>query len=34
MKGAFRIRRFGKQYTYNVRSRNDRDVEHLMITNY
>ena len=32
--GAFHIRRFGKQYTYNVRSRNDRDVEHLIITNY
>lgn len=30
----FHIRRFGKQYTYNVRSRNERDVEHLMITNY
>lgn len=24
---------FDKQYTYNVRSRNDRDTEHLIITN-
>ncbi len=31
--GRFRILSFDKQYTYNVRSRNDRDVEHLIITN-
>lgn len=29
----FRILSFDKQYTYNVRSRNDRAVEHLIITN-
>lgn len=29
----FSILSFDKQYTYNVRSRNDRDVEHLIITN-
>ena len=29
----FNIISFDKQYTYNVRSRNDRDVEHLIITN-
>lgn len=29
----FNIVSFDKQYTYNVRSRNDRDVEHLIITN-
>ena len=29
----FNILSFDKQYTYNVRSRNDRDVEHLIITN-
>lgn len=29
----FNILTFDKQYTYNVRSRNDRDVEHLIITN-
>lgn len=29
----FRILNFDKQYTYNVRSRNDRDTEHLIITN-
>ncbi len=29
----FTILSFDKQYTYNVRSRNDRDVEHLIITN-
>lgn len=28
------IRAFDNQYTYNVRSRNDRKVEHLIITNY
>lgn len=31
--GHFRILIFDKSYTYNVRSRNDRDVEHLIITN-
>lgn len=30
----FHIHSFDKQYTYNVRSRNRRDVEHLIITNY
>lgn len=30
----FYIHSFDKQYTYNVRSRNQRDVEHLIITNY
>ena len=29
----FKILSFDKNYTYNVRSRNDRDVEHLIITN-
>lgn len=29
----FNILSFDKQYTYNVRSRNERDVEHLIITN-
>lgn len=29
----FNILSFDKQYTYNVRSRNIRDVEHLIITN-
>ena len=29
----FSILSFDKQYTYNVRSRNERDVEHLIITN-
>ncbi|MCM1568607.1 MAG: DNA adenine methylase [Roseburia sp.] len=29
----FRILTFDKSYTYNVRSRNDREVEHLIITN-
>lgn len=29
----FNILSFDKQYTYNVRSRNDRDAEHLIITN-
>ena len=29
----FPILRFEKQYAYNVRSRNDRSVEHLIITN-
>ena len=31
---GFHVRRFDKQYTYNVRSRNDRAAEHLIITNY
>lgn len=30
----FHILRFDKQYSYNVRSRNDRDAEHLIITNF
>lgn len=30
----FYIHSFDKQYSYNVRSRNHRDVEHLVITNY
>ena len=29
----FNILSFDKQYTYNVRSRNNRNVEHLIITN-
>lgn len=29
----FNILSFDKQYTYNMRSRNERDVEHLIITN-
>lgn len=32
--GRFNIRPFDNRYTYNVRSRNDRNVEHLIITNY
>jgi hypothetical protein len=28
------IREYGKSYTYNVRSRNVRDVTHLLIMNY
>ena len=31
---GFYVQRFDKQYTYNVRSRNDRSAEHLVITNY
>lgn len=31
---GFHVRRFDKQYTYNVRSRNDRRAEHLIVTNY
>lgn len=31
--GRFRILSFDKQYTYNVRSRNERETEHLIITN-
>ncbi len=29
----FNVLSFDKQYTYNVRSRNDRETEHLIITN-
>ena len=32
--GHFYIRRFDNQYSYNVRSRNDRKAEHLIIMNY
>jgi len=32
-KDNFRILTFDKNYSYNVRSRNDRKVEHLIITN-
>lgn len=32
-KDEFRILSFNNSYTYNMRSRNDRDVEHLIITN-
>ena len=32
-KDYFRILSFDKNYTYNVRSRNDRSTEHLIITN-
>lgn len=31
---GFYVRSFDKHYTYNVRSRNDRAAEHLIITNY
>lgn len=31
--GDLRILSFDKQYTYNVRSRNERETEHLIITN-
>ena len=31
---GFYVQRFDKQYSYNVRSRNDRKAEHLVITNY
>ncbi len=31
---GFHVRRFEKQYTYNVRSRNERKAEHLIVTNY
>ncbi|HPZ06716.1 MAG TPA: DNA adenine methylase [Candidatus Eremiobacteraeota bacterium] len=30
---GIRVLNFDKQYTYNVRGRNDRDVNHLIITN-
>lgn len=32
-KNHFKILSFDNQYTYNVRSRNERNVEHLIITN-
>lgn len=32
-KDSFNILSFDNKYTYNVRSRNERDVEHLLITN-
>ncbi len=32
-KDKFRVLGFDKQYTYNVRSRNERKTEHLIITN-
>lgn len=31
--GGFSIRPFDKRYTYNVRSRNERETEHLIISN-
>lgn len=31
---GFHVTSFDKQYTYNVRSRNDRAAQHLIITNY
>ena len=31
---GFHITSFDKQYTYNVRSRNDRSAQHLIITNF
>ena len=31
---GFYIKKFDKQYTYNVRSRNDRAAEHLIVTNF
>ena len=33
-KDDFNILSFDNQYTYNVRSRNERNVEHLLITNH
>lgn len=30
----FKILSFDNHYTYNVRSRNERNVEHLIITNF
>ena len=32
--GRFHIQPFDNRYTYNVRSRNDRKAEHLVVTNY
>ncbi len=31
---GFHVSSFDKQYSYNVRSRNDRSAQHLIITNY
>ena len=31
---GFHVWKFDKQYAYNVRSRNDRSAEHLIVTNY
>ena len=31
---GFYVQKFDKQYSYNVRSRNDRKAEHLIVTNY
>ena len=31
---GFHVTSFDKSYTYNVRSRNDRKAEHLIVTNY
>ena len=31
---GFYVQSFDKQYTYNVRSRNDRSAQHLIVTNY
>ena len=31
---GFHVTSFDKSYTYNVRSRNDRKTEHLIVTNY
>ena len=33
-KDGFNIATFDKTYSYNVKSRNDRSVEHLIITNF
>jgi DNA adenine methylase len=33
-KPGVNIQAFSKQYAYNVKGRNDRDVQHLIITNY
>ena len=30
----FNVLSFDKQYTYNICNRNDREVKHLIITNY
>ncbi len=32
--GSFNILCFNKTYTYNIRSRNDRSAEHLIVTNF
>ena len=31
---SIHINQYGKNYSYNVRGRNERDVTHLLITNY